>query len=466
MAFPLFGNPGNLFNALGEMGAVIANVNSAQATMQATAITASNSLYNQLANQPDIAATVGTSWTSWLSAFESPCGTLQQLAQQYINRLVYNAQPQLNQTLTSSNLTASIAFVYAQMLAQNATVLQMTVGSSTTPFVGSGNGIVTCSLKRPFDGRILENAFAEILTFTCTADSYVGGATAFHEPFQVTGEGAQNDFFAYNWPLGSNGSISINAIDGDSSNANGNFLVNSGFATWTLGVPNSWVVNLGGNTITQNQTIVYSKGSSLQITGAGSAVLTNLSQSFNSSSGTTAILVPQNQYSVNLFLRTGGTAPATGVLQVDLVDGSGNIIADQAGTANSFTVDLTKLTTAWTAANGFFRIPTNFPSTYSIRLHLTTALNNGAVVYLDKLSLGLANQVYTYGPFVACHSGSIPFVESPTADYATATVTNSRGPGGTLNTWQVLLFRLLSNAVGFELLWPSSLSPTVPDALI
>lgn len=465
MNFPLVGAPGYLFNTLGKMGAVIANVNSAQATMQNTIITSPVSLYNQLIAQPDIAATVGTSWTSWLAEFESPCGSMQQLAQQYLNRLVYNTQPQLNQTLTSNNLAASIGYVYEQMLSQGATILQMTVGSSASPFVGQGNGVVTCSVKRPFDGRVQENAFAEVITFTCTADSFTGGATAFNEQFSVTGEGAQTDVFAYNWPLGSNGSITLNAIDGDTSNGSGNYLTNSGFSAWTVGAPNNWTVNLGASTISQSQSIIFSAGSSLVITGDGST-LTNISQQFNSTSGTPSTLTVQTQYSVNLFLRTGGTAPTQGTLQIDLVDGSGNIINDQAGTPNSFTVDLTQLGVGWAAFNGFFRIPTTLPSTYSIRLHLTTALNNGAVVYVDKCSLGLANPLYTYGPFMACHAGSIPFVASPIADYATCQVTNSRGAGGTLNTWQCLLYRLLASAIGVELLWPSSSSPTLSDGLI
>lgn len=465
MAFPLYGQVGNLFNALGKMGAVVANANSAQTTMQTTLINSNTSLLNQLNGQPDIAATVGTGWAGWLASFESPCGSMQQLAQSYINRLVYVAQPQLNQTLTSNNLSASIGYVYEQMISQGATILQMTVGSSTNPFVGMGNGAITCSLKRPFDGRFLENAYAETLTFTCTADSYVGGATAFNEPFAVTGEGAQADVFAYNWPLGSNSSISINAIDGDTSNGSGNYLTNSGFTTWSGGVPNNWAAAVGATTLSQNQSIIYTPGSSLQITGDGTT-LTSLTQALNSSTGSSSTLATQTQYSVNLFMRAGGAVPSQGILQVDLIDGGGSIVSDQLGTANSFTIDLTKLGTSWQAFNGFFRTPTTLGTTYSIRVHLTTALNNGAVVYLDKMSLGLANQVYAQGPYVACHSGNSLFVASPTADYATCTVTNSRGVGGTLNTFQTLLFRLLGNATGTELLWPSSLSPNVSDALI
>lgn len=465
MSLPLYGATGALFNRLGKLGRVINNINSFQATLETSLTDLTVGVLSQYQTEPDLAAEVGSNWVTMLSSLEQPTGTMQQLTQDTINRMVFEAQPQIGQTYNSPNLNSSLAYIIQQMLSQGTTILQMTVGATTNPFVGVGNGVVNVSLKRPFDGKYLENAFAEVLTFTCTADSYVGGATAYNEQFTVTGEGSQTDVFAYNWPLGSNGSTTINAIDGDTSNGSNNLLTNSGFTNWSGGTPNNWTVGMGATSITQNQSIIFTAGSSLQITGDGST-LVSLNQPFNSSTGTTAALASQNQYSVNIYLRTGGIAPSQGVLQLDLIDGGGTIINDLAGTPNSYTIDLTALGTGWTGFTGSFRMPAALPSTYSLRFHLTTALNNGAVVYLDKLSLGLSTQLYTQGPFVAVHSGSVPFVQTPIADYATASVTNSRGAGGTLSTWQTLLYRLLSSAVGYELIWPSSLSPSISDSLI
>lgn len=467
MPFPLVGAPGDLFNALGSMGAVISNCLSAQLTSKNTVVNSPTGLLSQLSQQQDIEAVAATSWTGWLAAIEAAASSMPNLAQLYINRLVFLAQPQLGQSLSSVNLTASINYVFLQMLAQNATILQMTVGATTTAFTGTGNGTINISLKRPFDGKLLENAFAEVLTYTCIADSYIGGAAAFNEQFAVTGEASEPDFFAYDWPLGSNGNISINAIDGDTNEGSGNLLNNSGFTTWTGSVPNNWTVNAGASTISQNSSIIFTAGSSMLWTGDGST-LTSIQQQFNISTGNTSTLSPQTQYSVNLYLRTGGTPPSQGVLQVDLVDQNGTIINDQAGTPNSYTIDLTTLSTAWTGFPGSFRMQEPIPPTQKqfLRYHLTTALNNGALLYIDKTSFGLQQQIYSQGPFTAVHSGSTPFVQSPLADYAYCQVTNSRGAGGTLDTFQTLLYRLYSQSIGFELIWPSSLSPTISDGLI
>ncbi len=468
MPFPLYGAPGSLFNVLGKLGVVVGDIHSLQQTLEQDLINQSTGIAGQLINFPQLSAQIGNNYVNILSSVESPCSLMQTLAQGIINTLVFNAQPQINQNLTTPNLGASINYVLQQMAAQNATVLQMTVGATPGPFAGVGNGVVNASLRRPFDGRYLENTFQEILTFTCTADSYIGGTAPFNEQFAVTGEGAESNVFAFDWPLGSNGQISINAIDGDTSNGAGNLLTNSGFTTWTLNVPNNWTLAVGtaGVNIQQNSSIVYSAGSSLQMIGDGSGTLTSLVQPMNSGTGSGSTLSEQTQYSVNFYIRSGGTIPIQGVLQVDLIDGNGTIINDQGGTPNSFTIDLTTLSVNWAPFPGNFRLPENTPSAYSFRAHLTTPLPNGVFIYIDKVSMGLSQQVYTQGPFVALHSGNIPFVQSPVPDYTTCQITNSRGAGGTLSTFQVLWYQLVSLAAQFEVLLPSSLAPTISDGLI
>lgn len=466
MTIPLYGSVGALFNRLGTLGYVIENINSFQSTLQSSLIGATG-VTSEYATEPDLQAEVGNQWINLLGTLESPTSVMVQLAQDTCNRMVYRDQPQLNQTLTSSNLTASVNYILQQMRSQGATILQMTVAGITESFIGVGNGNVGVSLKRPLDGLFLENAFQENVLFTCTSDSYIGGATAYNELFTVTGEGQETDLFAFDWPLGSNGSISINAIDGDTSQGSGNLLNNSGFASWTSNVPNNWTLVTGtaGTNILQNQSIIFTTGSSMEWVGDGSTLI-NLTQAFNSLTGNTSTLTPQTQYSVNLYLRTGGVAPAQGVLQVDLIDQNNNIINDCAGTPNSFTVNLTTLGVSWTPFIGYFRTPENMPTNQFLRFHLTTALNNGAVVYFDKTSMGSMSQLYTQGPFFSLHSGNVPFVQSPIPDYSYCQITNSRGAGGTINTFQTLLYRLIGNNIGFELIWPSSLTPNISDSLI
>jgi hypothetical protein len=346
------------------------------------------------------------------------------------------------------------------------TAIPVVVGTPQLNFTGFGNGIVTASAKRPLDGLVLENSFSENLLILCTSDSYTGGSTAGNEGMTVTGVGSQGDSFAFNWPLGSNARKGINAIDGDASNSSNNLLTNSGFGKWTSGVPNNFTIDVGAGTISQNAAIIYSAGSSLQITGDG-ATKTQFKQQFNNSLGTVAQLQSLTQFSVNLFMRRDGIAAGAGTLVVELVDGNGTVILDANSVPNSFSIDLSStgpLSTQWTAFNGVFRTPEIWPPStgYFLRFRESAALTSGRAVYLDKVSCGVMTAIYVSGPFVAVHAGAVPFASG---DYATITISNSRGAGGTLSTFQTLWDQLLGMRSN-DLLLPSSSSPTISDTLI
>lgn len=467
MTISFQGSSGSLFNALGRIGKAIGQVRTYQLAQQSNLI-GNNGIYPQLDNSPDIQALIGSSWINSLNGPESVCATLVQVAQVYMDRLVFNDNPQPNQSLQSTNIPASIAEVIRQMKAEGVTILQMTVtaaptGAFTNVYYSVGNEVIVTSVKRASDGAVVENAFPETLQVTCTGDSVLNGATAYNEPFSVTGEASQGDVFAYNWPAGSGASISINAIDGDTSSGAGNFLVNSGFATFTSNVPDSWTLQVGtaGTNVFEETGLIYSGPAALRITGDNSNTLTALAQQFNSSVNANE-LTPLTQYSHNIFLRRGGTVPTQGVLQVALVDSGGTVIADQNGVANSYTIDLTQLTTAYVASNGVFRTPALLPSSIFLRLALTTSLPNGVSIYLGKGSLGLMSQLYTSGPSVAIHSGN---QIARISDYTSILVSNSFGAGGSLSTFQVLLNQILSNQPN-DVLFPSALAPTISDTLI
>lgn len=458
--------PGNLFNALGKCALLIKQAASFQASQNTNFTSLSAGLFGQLTSQPDIAALVGSTYISSLNAAGDAAGNpAQQIAQQIINRLVYQDTPQPNQNLTTLNVLASINEVILQMKSQNASILAMTIGATPSALTGTGNGILVASTKRPVDGLVLENSFAETITVTCSSDSYVGGATAGNESFVANGAGAEPDLFAFDWPLGSGSTQSLSAIDGSKDNSSGNLLTNSGFETWTSNVPDKWSLEVGtaGTNIQQQSSILYQGSSSLQLVGDGST-LTALSQTFNSSTGTAGTLSPLSQYAVNLFMRRDGTAAAAGTLVVELVNSGGAVINDANGVANSFNIDLTTLSTNWTAFNLPIRTPLIMPSAYKLRWRLSTALSSGRSVYMDKVAFGPMTQIYVGGPFLAVFSGSNNFIAG---DYFTCAVTNSRGAAGTLSTWQTALFRLLAPfSVQNEILWPSSSSPTISDSLI
>lgn len=462
--------PGALFNRLGKLGGLVQSLYAYQQTQLSNMINIPNGVTAQFNSEPDIQAMMGSNYIAQLSSPEGIASLAQQIAAITVSRMVYRDDPQYNQTLTQQNVLASIQEVIRQMNLAGATILQMTITATATQFnqfaTNTGNGVIVASTKRPSDGLNLENSFTETLLFECTQDSYTGGATVGNEQITVTGAGAETDIFAFDWPLGSNANTSMNCIDGDVSNGSNNLLNNSGFASWVNipNVPDFWnlIVGVAGTNIQQNNTIIYTTGSSLQIIGDGTT-LTSLEQPFNSATGTSTVLSPFTQYSHNLFIRRDGVSPAAGVLQVDLCDVNGVVLLDAVGNANSYQVNLTTLTTQFANYGGSFRTPEILPSQLFIRYHLTTALTNGRSIYLDKTGLGFSNNLYANGPFAAMFSGSVPFIQG---DFAELAINNSRGAGGTLSTWQTLLYQLLPIGPQNGIQWPSSLSPTISDTLI
>lgn len=465
-----FGNAvTNLFNILGRMGTIIGEIDATQSTQETNLINELNGLTAQLANEVDIQAQIGSTYISNLNALAGMGGQMQSVASLITNRMIYRDNPQPGQTLTSGNITQSILIVIKQMEAGGVTVLKQTVTATPSAFVGTGNGVVNVSVYRPFDSRMLEYLFAENIQVNCTADSYSGGATAGNEPFTIAGEGVQSNYFAFDWPKGSGASIQVNAIDGDSDNTNGNILTNSGFEEFTSNLPDNWVftVGTGGTNVFEETGIVFDptlSGTSLRLLGDGS-VKQEFYQDFDSTSGTTGTLTESNQYSFCIFMRRdGGGTFGSGAMSISLVDDLDNVIEDSGSNQNVLSFDLTTLDTEFVAYKGVFRTPYIMPSSYRIKIEITTAIPSGRSVYLDLGSLGVMSQLYTAGPFFAVHAGSVPF---EITDQAIVATTNSRGVGGTLNTFQTLLSRLFPGIIyGQEIMFPSSTTPFLIDSTL
>lgn len=459
---PLTG-PEGLFTRLGKLGATLQNFREYQADQEPALIDTTTGIVPQYENESDLEALIGNNYVTLLNSGGNLLGIMQQLAQLTISRMVFRSQPQINQTLTQQNLNASLVELLRQMAQAGATVRAQTVTATPTVFTGQGNGVIVGSLKTPLTGVFLENAFQENILFNCSADSYTGGTTVGNERFDVTGTGNQGDFIAFDWPLGSNGQISLTAVNGNDSASNGNILTNSGFEDWTNNIPDNWDLVLGtaGVNIVREASIVYDGAFSLGIVGDGST-LTQLDQEFDSATGTSLALDPLTQYAVNVFIRRDGVAPGAGVLEVAWVDENGVIVQDYAGVNNSFTIDLTALNTTFTAYSAAFRTPEEMPTTISLRYKLTTALTSGRTVYVDKCAMTPMDQLYSGGPYFAVFSGNVPFLFG---DYSYCPVTNSRGAAGTLNTWQTV-FGLLINDATFLLPSATAGSETLPDSLL
>jgi hypothetical protein len=465
--------PGNLYNRLGKIGLAIKNLKSYQGTLLTTMTDVTNGIVAQFNAESDIQALMGSSYIGIEYATDqSVGGVMQNLAAATANRQIFRDNPRINQTLDNANTLASLQEIIRQMKVAGASILAMTVtaapvvvgGQPGPHFVGVGNGVINASAVRPLDGLTLENSFAENLLLTCTADSYLGGTAAGNESFVIQGAGNQTDFFAFNWPLGSNGTNGCSAIDGNVDNGSGNILTNGGYNNWTANVPNNYTIATGAATITKEVTLVYDGAAALKLTGDG-ATLTSWSQQFGAAAGTSGTLASLTQYSFNVFLRRDAIAAGAGTLEVALVDQNGTVIKDANGANNSFTINLTALTTNYANFSGAFRTPEILPTSQFVRYRLTAALTNTRAVYVDKASMGLMTQVYTSGPFAAVHAGSIPFSQGGVqGDYGQVLVTNSRGAGGTLSTFQTLMCQLFGDVLNSELLFPSSPTPNILDA--
>jgi len=466
MSISFTNSTGNIFNIFGKCGLLVKQMRSYQNSQKTNLTDTSVGLVAQLNAQSDIQALVGGSYIGILNGASAAGALASTVARQEVNRAVFLDNPRIAQNLQSLQVVTSIQEVIRQMKLAGATVLSMTIGATPSSFTGTGNGIVVASTKRPLDGLVLENSYAENLLLTCTTDSYTGGATAGNETFKLTGTGAAGTVFDFNWPLGSNSQASLSAINGAKDNSAGNILTNSGFDKFTSNVPNKWtlVTGVAGTNIAQESTLVYDGTAALKIIGDGSN-LTEIKQQFSSTAGTLGSLSPLKQYGFNIFIRRDAVAAGQGILTIQLADQNGTTINDANGVANSFTVDLTALGVNYASFTGVFRTPNILPTSQFLRIRLTTALTSGRAVYLDLGSMGLMTQAYTSGPFVSIHRGSTNFTKN---DYATVNVTNSRGAAGTIDTFQTAFFRLFfPEVLNNEFLLPSNSSnPSIPDSLI
>jgi hypothetical protein len=129
------------------------------------------------------------------------------------------------------------------------------------------------------------------------------------------------------------------------------------------------------------------------------------------------------------------TFPAAGVMEVELIDGAGNVLDDDAGTPNAITIDPKSggdlLTSAFSSVSGFFRTPALLPPVVYLRLRISTAISNTSSVFFDDLALAEASQFYGGGPFFQA------FGTPDSEDEWSAIVANNRA--GKFQEW---LYRL------------------------
>lgn len=366
--------------------------------------------------------------------------------------------------LTTKDLTTALGEAKKQLVAASASFNRPTVSipiGATAASYNNGTGVVIGSVIDKY-GNQFDTCFNETLDILCTQDSQQGG-TLGRETFSVKGDAAQADPLMWDWELGSGCSLSINAVDANSTSSS--ILTDGDFEAWSSNTPTSWTIATGtaGTTVfAAGSSDAYTNSNALKITGTG-AELTSLTQDL-----TTALASkPNGVYAINAWLKVSAV-PSAGVVEIALVDGSGTIITDDASTDNKLRIDLTALTTSYKATGAmttellsstkpFFRLPKVLPSTIKLRVRLSTALDNAKSVFIDRLAMAAATQCYDGGPYIAAFSGATKWVIN---DFFSHAVSNNYG-GLLLRAFE-RLFQMRQKGIAF----PSSGSPTISDSLI
>jgi len=214
--------------------------------------------------------------------------------------------------------------------------------------------------------------------------------------------------------------------------------------------------NIAHATTSAGSANVYSDGKALEFDSNGSET-TTIQQSVT--------LQPETAYAVGLFM-LADVVPAAGVITVDLVDGiGGTVIQDAAGNNNSFTIDCTGLTTSFqwiediAGSDPIFRTPAVLPPAIYFRIRISTAVSSGTSVFLDHVCLQAMSELYRGGPLVACFATDTDPVSDDTFDIA---VTNDRA--GLLHEWLDRNFDLRGKGLIFPV--DAGGSETVPDTVV
>lgn len=367
--------------------------------------------------------------------------------------------------LSSKTITPALTELIRQIVNTSDSVdANAVTGAVTADSGNTGDSQVVVSVKDPY-GKTLEYSYTESIVVKCSTDSYTGGATAYRETFTLTGAAAEATKLSWNWPKGSGASKTLTSVDA-AEDASSNKLTNSDFQDFTSNTPDNWtiLVGLAGTDVFEETSVVFRTGKkALKVTGDG-ATLVSITQTLNSAGGSNIALLPNTVYHLAFWGRKT-TSLAAGVLSVQLVDGSNAVITDDASTNNATAFTLSGWTTSYVGKSASFRTPKVLPTTYKLRLILTTAATNGESFYLADMSLAAATQAYTGGPYLSAHGGSTaPVAATGTnaADKWTAAISNDYG--GLMQTYAWRVFDMPT--LGLILPSDSGGSETIADSLV
>lgn len=472
MAVTLTGT-GGLFTRLGKTYGEVIRVNAFRGSSLTTAVDGIQGQY-QSANQ-EVVDNIRSNKESYVTVHNSYISNLIDIARKTVCAMAHEDAVLANK----DSVYEAWSVIISQMISSSDTVKANTVSVSVSAGGSNVGDVVMISSVVGKDGKNLEYVFPETVDAKVTTDRF-GGATEGQESITLTAEQAAASSTDYTYPDGSGVSVTTNVVNYN-EDAGTNLLTNSNFEAFTSNIPDNWnrITGTAGTTIAaggadsgigkspDDPTVATN---SLKIIGNGSE-LTTLEQLFDQSAGdgTTVALKPSTVYAFNCFVKMS-TTPSAGVIAFKLwntdpaVDA---VISDDNSTANTISKALTSVSTSYVAVNGFFRTPSNLPDTdkISLRIALTTALDNSKYCLVAGMALAEADQLYTGGPYFKAFRGDDPALLN---DSWTITVSNNSSgifgsmSGGKIQTMTEALFGM--RQLGLQL--PSSGSPTVSDSLV
>lgn len=380
----------------------------------------------------DAAQQMAIGWNSRLAAF--------------CRDLIIN-QVDSDNPLPALTIESALAELRRQMLAASASVDANEPSATFTPGgSNAGTGTVVVSLKTE-KGETLQFVYPEDIEGTVT-----GNTTAGAESWSFRGESARASKLHPLWPGGSG---STKTVTSRLPTATQSKVTNGGFETAGGDANNAsgWTASVG--TVPTHHLrdtgTAYRGTCAWKFIGDGST-LHAITQAV------TANVAARTHYAV-LIRHKASAAPSTGVLTIDLYDGS-STIQDEAGTNSSFTVDLTALTTSWSVSTGVFILPDPLPAAVTLRLRCTTAIQTGKNVFIDDICLLPMTRLYTGGPYVCPIGGATNWALDDTGTLAV-----SNDFRGEIQTW---FGRLFPTMVSNDLFLPSATGggETIADSLI
>ena len=322
--------------------------------------------------------------------------------------------------------------------------------AGTAP-ANTGNGLMLMSVKRG-DGLNNPHVMGAKGRIRCTVSGYDNDLYKYRENFEYIE--AQGPGYAHpDWAEGTRGygvKWSFLGCDPTAWNERGQLLANP-FKSFTDNLPDRWTVVTGtaGTEFRSSTSVTYfTEVANVLEFIAGTGVLTELKQVFNSDAG--AEWFPEGNAPVMSLVRLQAAGVISGgILVMRWTNSSGTTLTDDQGVALSKEITLSGVAAgSWSDHYDQWNLPRNVPSNSEFHLGLKTANPlTGANLYLTSPVVTKMLRPYK-GAWYVCHiSGNTPAASASLAnlgDYWDVTATNDNGgrshPG---LTYQRLLARLL-----------------------